>query len=144
MRSICVSDETAISGGDPVTRLLIVDDDPNIVNLACAIFEDRANLDVFTAADGIEAVDVAKDVRPDIVLLDLTLPERDGFTVLEMIKRDPDTSHAKVIIITGKSDGEAEATAMKLGADAFMGKPFNPMDLLKLADGLVRLDGVAA
>lgn len=127
-----------------MTRILIVDDDPNIVNLACAIFEDRPNLDVFTANDGVEAWEVAKDVQPDIILLDLTLPLRDGFTVLEMIKHDRDTSHAKVIIITGQNSGDAETTAMKLGADAFLGKPFNPMNLLKLAGELVHIDGLAA
>jgi DNA-binding response OmpR family regulator len=127
-----------------MTRILIVDDDSNIVNLACAIFEDRPNLDVFTATDDIETEELAKDIQPDIILFDLTLPKRDGFTVLEMIKHDRDTSHAKVIIITGQSSGDAEATATKLGTDAFLGKPFDPMNLLKLAGELVHIDGLAA
>lgn len=54
--------------------------------LDCAIFEDRPNLDVFTATDGIQAGEIAKDIQPDIIRLDLTFPKRDGFTVLEMSK----------------------------------------------------------
>ena len=127
-----------------MTRILIVDDDHNIVDLASAIFEDDEKVEIFTAYDGIEAVEVANANPPNLVILDVTLPGRDGFAVLRLLKRDRRTSRAKVIIITGQNSGSAQVTATKLGADGFLGKPFNPADLLGLSSRLVRLDGIAA
>ena len=127
-----------------MTRILIVDDDPNIVNLATAVFDDDPNLEIFTASDGIAAVEVAQANIPDLVILDVTLPGRDGFAVLRLLKRDNRTRRAKVIIITGQNSGSAQVTATKLGADGFLGKPFNPMDLLGLASRLANIRGIAA
>ena len=125
-------------------RILIVDDDPNIVNLACAVFDDLPDLEILTASDGLEALDVATAHPPHLVVLDVTLPHRDGFAVLRLLKRDRRTGRAKVIIITGHNAETARVTAMKLGADGFLAKPFNPMDLLRLAGELTGLDMVAA
>ncbi len=86
-----------------MTRILIVDDDPNIVNLASATFDDDANVDIFTAYDGIQAIEVANANPPELVILDVTLPGRDGFAVLRLLKRDRRTGLAKLIIITGKN-----------------------------------------
>ena len=125
-------------------RILIVDDDPNIVNFVSAIFDEDASLDIFTANDGLEAIELANANPPNLVILDVTLPGRDGFAVLRSIKRGRLTSRAKVIIITGQNSGAAEVTAMKLGADGFLSKPFVAFDLLTLAVALVDIDLVAA
>ncbi len=127
-----------------MTRILIVDDDPNIVNLASATFDDDANVDIFTAYDGIQAIEVANANPPELVILDVTLPGRDGFAVPRLLKRDRRTGRAKVIIITGQNSGTAEATATKLGADGFLGKPFNPTTLRQLAGSLINIEKVAA
>jgi two-component system, OmpR family, response regulator len=118
-------------------KILIVDDDVNIVEYAEAVLEGEPSFIIGKAYDGNQALQVATQWPPHVVLLDITLPYRDGLSVLRLLKRDRRTAHAKVIIITGQDSGAAEVNAMKLGADAFMTKPFTPDGLFgKVAEVL--------
>ena len=125
-------------------KVLIVDDDANIVDLACAVFEDNPTLRLFTAYDGIQAVEVATANPPDLIVVDVTLPGRDGFAVLRLLKRDRRTSRAKVIMVTGQNESTAQTMAEKLGADGFLAKPFSPADLVSLSSSLANISNVAA
>ena len=125
-------------------RILIVDDDMNMVELMGSVFEDDPNIQVYKAYDGEHALQVAMARPPALVVLDVTLPVRDGWSVLRLLKRDHRTANSKVIIVTGMDGGAAEANAIKLGADGFMTEPFSPFDPLAKAAELIHLDLVPA
>ncbi len=105
-------------------RILYVDDDPilrefAVVNLAT----DRASVD--TAADGRAALAAIAGEPPDLVLLDLDMPEMDGFQVLESLRADPKFRDLPVIVVTGREDVEAVDRAFAVGATSFVVKPLN-------------------
>jgi CheY-like chemotaxis protein len=105
-------------------RILYVDDDPilrefAVVNLAT----DRASID--TAADGRAALAAISGEPPDLVLLDLDMPEMDGFQVLESLRADPKFRDLPVIVVTGREDVEAVDRAFAVGATSFVVKPLN-------------------
>jgi CheY-like chemotaxis protein len=105
-------------------RILYVDDDPilrefAVVNLAT----ERASVD--TAADGRAALAAISGAPPDLVLLDLDMPEMDGFQVLEALRADPKFADLPVIVVTGREDVEAVDRAFAVGATSFVVKPLN-------------------
>jgi CheY-like chemotaxis protein len=105
-------------------RILYVDDDPilrefAVVNLAT----DRASVE--TAADGRAALTAIATAPPDLVLLDLDMPEMDGFEVLEALRADPELRDLPVIVVTGREDVEAVDRAFAVGATSFVVKPLN-------------------
>jgi DNA-binding response OmpR family regulator len=116
----------------PMRKLLVVDDDRSLVGYICAVMDTQSEFAVTTAFDGVTGLDAALADPPDVVLLDITMPRRDGLTVLRMLKADPRTERTRVIIMTGVPSDHAKATAMQLGAEAFMPKPFSPSALLSL------------
>jgi DNA-binding response OmpR family regulator len=107
-------------------RALVVDDEPNIVALVTRLLE-REGMDVTTAASGSEALDRARELQPDLVVLDLTLPHLDG---IEVCRRLRAFSEAYVVMLTAR-DGEAHlVTGLSSGADDYVTKPFSPRELL--------------
>lgn len=130
--------------GGTMKRILIVDDDVNTVDYVEAVLENEPGLMIGKAYDGNQALQVATQWPPHLVLLDITLPGRDGLSVLRLLKRDRRTAHAKVIVITGANSGAAEVNSMKLGADGFMTKPFSPQDLQRKVSELLHIDLVVA
>lgn len=121
-------------------RVLLVDDDVNIIEFAEAVLKDEPGFMIGKAYDGNQAMTVATKWPPHLVVLDITLPGRDGLSVLRLLKRDRRTAHAKVIIVTGQDSGLAEVNAMKLGADGFMLKPFSPADLKNKVAEVLNID----
>ena len=115
-----------------------------MVEMISAVFEGEPDIEVFKAYDGDQALKMAAARPPHLVVLDVTLPGRDGFSVLRLMKRDRRTANSKVIIVTGMDGGSAETNAMKLGADGFMSKPFSPLDMLQKVSDLLHLDLVTA
>lgn len=84
---------------------------------------------VYTAEDGINALDVIRNKRPDIIVSDIMMPGMDGFELCKRIKQNIDTSHIPVILLTARTDSESTQTGYNQGADAYIGKPFE-LDLL--------------
>jgi len=117
-------------------KILIVDDDPNIRKIL-ARFLSAEDYEVDTASDGFGAGARAMDFKPDLLVLDLVMPGMDGFEVCRRIKKNPRTSHIKVLAITGYDDGENRARIMKAGADGYMAKPIEMESLLKEVEGLL-------
>jgi len=117
-------------------KILIVDDDPNIRKIL-ARFLSGGNYEVEVASDGFGAGARAMDFKPDLLVLDLVMPGMDGFEVCRRIKKNPRTSHIKVLAITGYDDGENRARIMKAGADGYMAKPIEMESLLKEVEGLL-------
>ncbi|MDR1838745.1 MAG: diguanylate cyclase [Treponema sp.] len=104
-------------------RLLIVDDEKmNIINLAQSL---KSNYEIFVAADGASALEIAEKQVPDLILLDIVMPDMNGFEVLTKLKNSPTTINIPVIFITGLDSAENEERGMLLGAVDYITKPFH-------------------
>ena len=114
-----------------MAKILVVDDHPHIVRLVRKELEREAH-EVITAEDGDEALRLAREEKPAVVVLDVVMPRRNGFEVLRELKADPATRDIFVIILTVK-DKESEFThGLNLGADWYLPKPFVPGDIASL------------
>ena len=108
-----------------VARILVVDDEPKIVQLVRDYLE-RAGFAVFTARDGNEALMRARQERPDLIVLDLGLPELDGLEVTRRLRRD---SGVPIIMLTARHEETDKVVGLELGADDYVTKPFSPREL---------------
>jgi CheY-like chemotaxis protein len=116
--------------------VLVVDDDPFIRRLVVTTLEDVAEFDLYQAADGVEAVQLAETFAPVIVFLDVDMPRLDGIETCRRLRASPATSSATIVILTAAQGDRIEARAEAAGADLFLTKPFSPLDLLRLVDRL--------
>jgi CheY-like chemotaxis protein len=114
--------------------ILIVDDDPGIRRLIATTLEDVSGYSMTEAGDGEEAVERARDGRPEIVFLDIDMPRLNGIEACRRIRSEPTTADATIVMLTGDSDDDAERDARAAGADLFLTKPFSPLHLLRLVD----------
>lgn len=115
-------------------RILVVDDDPLIRRLIATTLEDVSGFDVVVAEDGQAAVELAADVHPQIVFLDIDMPRMDGITACARLRSAPGTAESTIVMLTAATDDGAERRATEAGADLFLTKPFSPLDLLRLVD----------
>jgi putative two-component system response regulator len=117
-------------------RILVVDDDENILNLEKTILEQKG-FDVTAAAGGAEALRLLADRAFDLVLLDVMMPEVDGFTVCRKIKEDPRLKDIPVIFLTARGGGEALAEGFESGAVMYINKPFTANKLLTIVNTML-------
>lgn len=110
-------------------KVLIVDDEPNIV-ISLEFLMKREGYEVFVANDGEAALQQIASHLPDLVLLDVMLPKRNGFEVCQQLRGNPDWAGVKVVMLTAKGRDTEVAKGMALGADAYMTKPFSTKDLV--------------
>jgi DNA-binding response OmpR family regulator len=118
-------------------EILVVEDDESIRNLIVSQLED-AGFAVSIAGDGVEGLAAIRGRRPDAVLLDINMPRMDGFTLLEHLKKDPETSDLPVLMLSAQSSPEDIRRAVQLGADDYIGKPFESRQLLRRVDRMIR------
>lgn len=111
------------------SRILVVDDEPGIVDIARANLEGHGFV-VIEAYDGEEALRKIKDEKPDLVVLDILMPEMDGWEVLEKVESDPELSGIPVIMLTARVSDEDVLRGLESGAVEYMTKPFYPQDLV--------------
>jgi putative two-component system response regulator len=112
----------------PNSRILIVDDTPaNIQSLAAILKEKGYQISV--ATNGKQALDALARVQPDLILLDVMMPEMDGFQVCAELRRQERTRDIPVILVTAKDDMETRVIGMKLGVSEFLTKPINKREL---------------
>jgi len=110
-------------------KILVVDDEPDIVELvAFNLRED--GYEVLTAGNGMDALNLARAALPDLILLDLMLPELDGMAVCEILRDLPSTAAIPVVMLTAWSSEEARVLGLKSGADDYVTKPFSPRELV--------------
>lgn len=121
---------------DPKT-VLVADDEPMLRRLVLATIR-RLPLRVLEAASGPEALALARQERPDLMLLDVGLPEVDGFAVCRALKTDPVTAGIKVVMLTARAQRQDLDRGAEAGADAYITKPFSPQRLLSDLGGLLR------
>jgi two-component system, OmpR family, response regulator len=105
-------------------KLLLVDDDPATLTLLTAVFGADPRLEVHTADSGLGAMELAAEVGPHLVLLDISLPDREGYAVCRFIKYHPNCGRTKVVFLSGLAEQADWNTWQKVGADGFLGKPF--------------------
>lgn len=110
-------------------KLLIVEDNTELLELLRLGFK-QAGFSVSTAANGVEALRKARSVSPDLILLDLVLPELDGFAVCEALRRGEDTCAMPIIMLTGLTSEFTRYAGMESGADEYVMKPATPDQLL--------------
>ena len=111
-------------------KILIVDDEPNIV-MSLEYLLRRKSFDVFIARNGTEALESLGKSKPDLVLLDIMMPDVDGYEICEYIKTTPDLKHIKVIFLSAKSKKSDIEKGLELGADLYMVKPFSNKELVQ-------------
>lgn len=111
------------------TKILIVDDNSEYLELLRLNFK-RAGFSVATANNGVEALKKARTAAPDVILLDLVLPELDGFAVCEFLRRSRATAALPIIVLTGLTSEFTRYAGMEAGATDFVTKPINPRELI--------------
>ena len=109
-------------------RILVVDDEPNIVFLLTRLLEEKG-YHVLTAANGEIALDCAITDSPDLILLDINLPHLDGMKVCAKLRKNPVTRQIPVIFLTGYNSSDRLEQAIDVGANDFLGKPINSIEL---------------
>ncbi|AXJ01429.1 Response regulator receiver domain-containing protein [Cyclonatronum proteinivorum] len=110
-------------------NVLIVDDEPNIV-ISLEFLMAQNGLTPFIARSGEQAIDFLEDKVPDVVLLDVMLPNRSGFDILQYIRRNERLKNIKVIMLTARGREQDVSKGMDLGADAYVTKPFSTRELV--------------
>ena len=106
-------------------KILVVDDDPEIVELFVDVLERDGRFEVKTAATGYDAGVLTQEFLPDLVILDYMLPDINGNVVCQTIRKNPNFQHIKIIIVSGVVNQDEIADLLKAGADEFVKKPFN-------------------
>ncbi len=120
-----------------IPRILVVDDEPDAVELIKFNLK-AAGFDVVTAADGDEALKKAKSLLPNLIILDLMLPEVDGLEVCKILRRDVKASAIPIIMLTAKAGEVDRVLGLELGADDYVTKPFSPRELVLRVKRLLR------
>ncbi len=110
-------------------KVLIVDDEPNIV-LSVEFLMRREGHEVVTASDGQEAIDLLAGTRPDLMILDVMMPRKNGFEVCAEVRAAPALSRMPILMLTAKGREAEMKKGISLGADAYITKPFSTHDLV--------------
>lgn len=121
-------------------RILIVEDEAAI-QLPLKIRLEANGYEVLCASDGDEGLALAQEEKPDLILLDLMLPKRDGYSVCRLLKFDQRYSHIPILMLTARGLSKDRETGLKTGADAYMTKPFNSEELMAAVQRLLEESG---
>lgn len=111
-------------------RILIVDDEPNIL-ISLEFLMKREGFDVATATDGEQALAKVAEFEPELVLLDVMMPRKNGYEVCQALRADPARAGLKIIMLTAKGRDVEVDKGLALGADAYVTKPFSSADLVQ-------------
>jgi two-component system, OmpR family, phosphate regulon response regulator PhoB len=118
-------------------KILVVDDDAGLVELICFNLQ-KAGFATCTAGDGVEALKKVRSLAPDLILLDLMLPELDGFAVCEILRRDAATAAIPIIMLTALSSELSRFAGLDCGASEYITKPFSPRILMARVEEALR------
>jgi two-component system, OmpR family, alkaline phosphatase synthesis response regulator PhoP len=124
-------------------RILVVDDDRQIVRLVQSYLE-QAGYSVLTATDGTAALRTIRAERPDLVVLDLMLPDQDGWSITRAVRADQHTAALPILMLTARVDDADRIVGLELGADDYVTKPFNPREVVARVRAILRRVGGVA
>ena len=119
-------------------KILIADDEPNIV-AALEFLLQRGGYEVLTAHDGDEALRLVEARTPDLVLLDVMMPQKSGYEVCQRIRERPQWRHIKVVMLSAKGRDAEVIKGLSMGADLYVTKPFSTRELMTKINGLFEL-----
>jgi DNA-binding response OmpR family regulator len=111
-----------------LTRVLVIDDDAPI-RLLCRVNLEAEKMEVIEAVDGASGLARAKEEKPDVVLLDVMLPQMDGWQVAERLLEEPDTADIPIVFLTARAELGDRARGLEIGGIDYLTKPFNPVEL---------------
>ena len=117
-------------------KILIADDEPNIV-ISLEFLLKREGYEVVVAQDGVEALARARAERPDLAILDVMMPHRNGFEVCQDLRQDPEFKDLRIMMLTAKGRDTEVSKGMALGADIYMTKPFSTKELIAKVKALI-------
>ncbi|MDI6711508.1 MAG: response regulator transcription factor [Bacillota bacterium] len=120
--------------------VLVIDDEPHILELIKFNLE-KSHFDVMTATDGREGLNAARRRKPDLIILDIMLPEMDGYQVCRALRADPGLADVPVIMLTARDQELDKVLGLELGADDYVTKPFSPRELLARVKAHLRRAG---
>ena len=118
------------------TKILIADDEPNIV-ISLEFLLRREGYEVVVAQDGVEALAQMRAERPDMAILDVMMPHRNGFEVCQDLRQDPEFKGLRIMMLTAKGRDTEVSKGMALGADVYMTKPFSTKELIAKVKALM-------
>ena len=121
-------------------RILVVDDDKEIVRLVRAYLE-QSGFSVLVASNGEAALHAMRRERPDLVVLDLMLPDRDGWDITRLVRSDPTLAATPIIMLTARVEDTDKILGLELGADDYIAKPFNPREEVARIRSVLRRAG---
>ncbi len=125
-------------------KILVADDEPDVLDLV-ALNLQRAGFDVLKADDGEQALRLAREEMPALLVLDLMMPGLSGLEVTKLLKQSPQTARIPVVMLTAKADEVDRIVGLELGADDYVTKPFSPREIvLRVQSVLRRMDSVPA
>lgn len=122
-------------------KILLVDDDPDLIAATTIVLQTK--YEVVTATEGEEGLQKAREEKPDLIIMDVIMPVKDGFTAVEQLKKDPTLSGIPIIMLTsyGERKGETNipvSKGMTLDAEDYIEKPVDPEELLKRVESLLK------
>lgn len=120
-------------------RVLIVDDEPDVL-LLCRVNLEFEGYEVLEAEDGREGLRTARREEPDVIVLDVMMPDVDGWTVLGELKDDDDLYDTPVVMLTAKVENEDQIRGWSSGAAAYITKPFSPLALSQVLENVLAAD----
>lgn len=118
-------------------KILIVEDEADILQLV-SLYLEKEGYRICTAGTGLQAIKLVKEERPDLIILDLMLPEMDGLEVCKKVRLNPDTAMIPVLMLTAKAEESDTVIGLELGADDYVTKPFSPKALVARVKALLR------
>jgi two-component system alkaline phosphatase synthesis response regulator PhoP len=121
-------------------RILVVDDDPLQLKLVDAVAS-KAGYEVLSAPDGKSGLDRARELHPDLIIMDIMMPQMDGYTALEAIRQSNGLKKVPVIMVTAVGFDMNRKMALEMGADDYVTKPFGVKDLLERIEKLLKTGG---
>ena len=124
----------------PRERILVVDDDREVVRLMRGYLE-QAGYEVYEAYNGEKALHILRRELPDLLLLDLMLPDRDGWEITRIIRNDLNLMHIPIIMLTAKVSDTDKIVGLEMGADDYVTKPYNPREVVARVRARLRIEG---
>ena len=118
------------------TTVLLCDDEEVLRSLVRATLDDDG-YSILEARDGDESLELARSVRPDLIVLDMMMPGRSGLDVLQELRKDPELENTPVVMLTARARQSDRDAAVAAGADRYLSKPFSPLELISVVEDLL-------
>lgn len=129
-----MSDEN--TGEKPAYTILVVDDEPALQRLMAFVLQ-RQGYSLLTASNGDEALEIVRSHHPDLVILDIMMPRRDGYEVAEIMRADPDLAETPIVMLSARAQEEDVERGITAGVNSYVTKPFEPEKLTEIVAALL-------